>query len=93
MDRAIANTSFYAWVKGEPLADWLVAEWRCRTIDVRVISFHPVDIPTYNLVLLVSPYFNRRRCIRVCSVAGRMAICSLYNFTTYLRFCCLLILL
>ena len=28
--------------KRNPLACWLVAEWRCGTIDVRVISFHPV---------------------------------------------------
>ena len=28
--------------KTNPLADWLVTEWHCRTIDVRVISFHPV---------------------------------------------------
>ena len=26
------------------LACWLVAEWRCTTIDVRVISFHPVPL-------------------------------------------------
>ena len=28
--------------KTNPLADWLVTVWRCRTIDVRVISFFPV---------------------------------------------------
>ena len=28
--------------KANPIADWLVTEWRCKTIDVRVISFHPV---------------------------------------------------
>ena len=30
--------------KTNPLACWLVPEWRCRTIDVRVISFHPVGL-------------------------------------------------
>ena len=26
--------------KTNPFADWLVTDWRWRTIDVRVISFH-----------------------------------------------------
>ena len=31
--------------KTNPLPDWFVPERRCRNIDVRVISFHPVGYP------------------------------------------------
>ena len=43
---ALASTSFYAWVEveDEPLAGWLITEWRYRTIDVHIISFHPVCV-------------------------------------------------
>ena len=35
--------------KTNPLADCLVTEWRCRTIDVGVISFHPVHAVFFSL--------------------------------------------